>query len=83
MVAQFDGRADRAVRVDHHVPRQVRDLAGPQPCLGRQQHDDAVAEGVAGGRGVDEEVLQVVFRQCFRLLPRHESLRQLMIDSIH
>ena len=43
--------ADFAGRVEDHVPGQLGDLAGPQPGLDRQQHDQLVTDGVAGVAG--------------------------------
>ena len=58
-IGEFDQAADLAVGVEHHVPGQVRDLASPQPGLGRQQDQDLVAERVPGTAGEHEEVADV------------------------
>ena len=58
-VAQLDDAADLAGWTDHHVPGQVRNLTGPQPGLGRQQHDHAVAQGIADATGVHQEISNI------------------------
>ena len=59
MVAQFDDATDLAGRTEHHVPGQTGDLARPQPGLGRQQHDHAIAQRIAGATGKDEEIIDI------------------------
>jgi hypothetical protein len=59
VVAQLDAAADLASRTDHHVPRQVGYLTGPQAGLGRQQHDDAVTQGIAHAIGVHKEISNI------------------------
>jgi hypothetical protein len=54
-----DQPADLAVGIDHHVPGQVSNFPGPQPCLGRQQHNDRVAQGMAGAAGEHEKVAYI------------------------
>jgi hypothetical protein len=54
--------ADLAVGVDHHVPGQVGDLSGAQPCLGREQDHHRVAPRVPGAAGEHEEVIEVCGR---------------------
>ncbi len=58
-VAQFDEAADRAIAIDHHVPSQVGDLPGPQPCFGRQQDHDRIAQRVPGAAGEDKQVANI------------------------
>jgi hypothetical protein len=55
-VVELDGLADLAGRIEHHVPGQIGNLAGPQPGFGRQQHDQLVTDGVAGSGGKEKEV---------------------------
>src|SRR5271166_763926 len=58
-VTQVEQATELAVAVDHHVPGQVRNLASAQPCLGREQHDQGIAQRMAGAAGVDEQVFEV------------------------
>jgi ABC-type uncharacterized transport system substrate-binding protein len=44
VVTQLDQAADLAGSIDDHVPGEVCNLTGPQPCLGREQHDHSVAQ---------------------------------------
>ena len=45
IIAKLDHIADVAAAIKHHVPGQVRDLAGAQSGLGRQQDDHSVTNG--------------------------------------
>src|SRR5438132_2627501 len=67
------------------IMSQVRFAISParSPALADSSTMTRLRMGLRVPEGVDEEVLKVVFRQYFRLLPRHELLRRLMIVSIH
>jgi hypothetical protein len=39
--------------------KSLRDLPGPQPCLGREQHEDGVAQRVSGAAGKDEQITEI------------------------
>jgi hypothetical protein len=41
VIPEFDQRYDFTGRVEHHVPRQLGDLAGGQAPFDRQENDDA------------------------------------------
>ena len=73
VVAQLDHRTDITDWIEHHVPGQVGDLTSPQPSLGGQQHDHAVAEVVPGATRKDEEVVDVSTRKYFCLLASHNK----------
>ena len=62
-VVQLDGLADLAGRIEHHVPGQPGDLAGPQAGLDREQHDQLVAKWVTGGGGKDKEVVYLLISE--------------------
>jgi hypothetical protein len=58
-VLQLDDAADLAGRTEHHVPGEVGDLTRPQPRLGGQQHEHAVAKRITGAAGKHEEIIDV------------------------
>ena len=58
-VVQFEDAADLAAGIENHVPRQVRNLARAQARLGRQQHDHAIAQRIAGATGKQEEIVDI------------------------
>ena len=58
-IPQFENAADPPGRIERHVPGQVRNLARPQAGLGRQQHDHAIAQRVAGAAGKDQQIVEI------------------------
>ena len=60
VIPELDQRSDFTGRIEHHVPRQVGDLAGAQAGLDRQENDDTVAFRISGRGGVDEEVFDLL-----------------------
>ena len=70
-VAQLDDAADPPGRIEHHVPGQVGDLARPQAGLGRQQHDHAIAQRIAGAAGKDQQIVEIGCGQKFCLFAWH------------
>ena len=73
MIAQLDHRTNVAGWIEDHVPGQVGDLTGPQAGLGGQQDDHAVAEGMPGAAGKNQEVVDVANREYFCLFASHSK----------
>ena len=48
-IIQYGVEEALAAGIEHHRPSQVRDLAGTQAGLDRQQHDRGVADRMARG----------------------------------
>jgi len=57
--------------IEHHVPSELRDLTGSKASFGGKQDDQAIAEGMAGAAGKQEEVVDVTKREYFCLLASH------------
>jgi hypothetical protein len=74
-VAQLDHRADFPGRPDHHVPGQVRDLAGAQASLQGQQQDQMVSTQISGRGGEDEEAARLLIRKYLGLFSRHNEVQ--------
>jgi hypothetical protein len=81
VISQLNGATYLAIRIEDHVPGQFCNLAGPQPGLCGQQHDDLVSDGMPGTFGVDKEIFYIVFGYRFRLLAEHISHRDQIFDS--
>jgi hypothetical protein len=56
VIPKLDDIADLAARIDHHIPRQVCDLAGAQSGFRRQQDNHSVTDRVAGAIGEGQEI---------------------------
>jgi hypothetical protein len=65
---------DLAVRVDNHLPGQVRDLSGTQTRFHRKQNDNAIADRVTGGLREEQEVFDLSIRKYLCLFARHVAL---------
>jgi hypothetical protein len=59
VIPKLDDIADLAAGVDHHVPRQVCDLACPQPGFRRQHDNHSVTDRVAGAIGEGKEICHI------------------------
>jgi hypothetical protein len=71
VITQLNTRTDLTGCVEHHVPRQVRDLASAQAGLRRQQNDHTVAEWMAAAIGEGEQISHVAQSKDFGLFPEH------------
>jgi hypothetical protein len=59
VVTKLDDVVDLAGRIDHHVPRQVCDLAGTHSGFRRQQDNHSVADRVSGAIGEDQKIRDI------------------------
>jgi hypothetical protein len=82
MIPQFDGATYAAIRIEDHVPGQFCNLAGSEPGLGGQQHNDLVSGWMPGAFGVDKEIFYIVFGYRFRLLAGHILHRDQIVQLI-
>ena len=59
-VSQLQRCADATLRVENHIPGQVRDLSSSKTGLHGEQDDDTVADWVAGRFGEKEQIVDVI-----------------------
>src|SRR4051812_12584812 len=77
-VAQLDRRANVAGRRLDHFPGEICYFGGAEPCLDRQQNNDAISLRVPCRFGEEKEVFDGLMREYFGLLACHQNSNRMM-----
>ena len=62
VVSQLQGRANGTIRIENHLPSEVRNLSGSQASFHGEQNDHAVSKRIPSRFGKQEKVVDLASR---------------------